>query len=389
MTKTNFAVAAVLMVAASCSTPSDSYTVSGNIAGIPDGTELYLVLRSHIGNDTVGSATVSNGRFTFEGQAPEPRLVSLIVKDSYGAYSFMLENAQIGLTGSAEASDTDSGTKYYSFDGVAVTGSPMTDTLAVKNAARARLDSAFVAYQKEYEPFMAKIQEARMADNKAALDSLYASDDYRNMSGRESELFRGLDEAFARTVAENKDSFWGPLMMIYQTSYLNADQREMYESLSDEAKESYYGKEVYQELYPIGKIGDKLPEFTATTADGKEISLADICKGKKLVLLDFWASWCRPCRAEIPNLKKIYEAYADKGFDILSVSIDKEEGPWLKAVENEGLQWTNVRDSDASIAGKYKVSAVPTMYLIDGNGCLVGENLRGEALAAKVAEILD
>lgn len=380
------AISCLLM--ASCSNPTDTYTVNGNISGLPDGTELYLLLRSHVNSDTVGTAVVNGGKFTFEGQAPEPRLVTLAVKDSYGSYSFMLENSQIELTGNVAESTADNGTKSYSFDEVVTAGSPATDMLHLKNAARERLDSAFMAHYDKYTPLMSQIQEARASENKSLYDSLAASDEYKAMAEEEGNLFKSLDKTFSETVVANKDSFWGPLLMIYQTSYLSAGQREMYDSLSDEAKNSYYGKEVYQELYPIGKIGDKLPEFTAVTRDGKEISLADIYKDKKLVLLDFWASWCRPCRAEIPNLKKIYADYADKGFDILSISIDREEEPWLKAVEAEELQWTNVRDTDTSIAAKYNVSAVPTMYLVDADGCLVAENLRGEVLAEKVAEML-
>lgn len=175
--------------------------------------------------------------------------------------------------------------------------------------------------------------------------------------------------------------------MISQTSYLSAGQRELYESLSDSAKNSYYGRLVYDELYPVGRPGDKMPEFDAVTIDGTKTGLAALCKDKKYVILDFWASWCGPCRREIPNLKEIYSDFADKGFDIISVSIDKEEKPWINAVENEGLKWVNIRDIDHSIADKYKVSAVPTMYIVDSEGRLVAENLRGEELAAKIKEL--
>ena len=114
-----------------------------------------------------------------------------------------------------------------------------------------------------------------------------------------------------------------------------------------------------------------MPEFEAVTIDGTKTSLAELCKDKKYVILDFWASWCGPCRREIPNLKAIYADHAGKGFDIISISIDKEEKPWLNAVKNEGLEWVNIRDTDHSIADKYKVSAVPTMYIIDSEGRLV------------------
>ena len=104
------------------------------------------------------------------------------------------------------------------------------------------------------------------------------------------------------------------------------------------------------------------------------------------VLVDFWASWCNPCRKEIPNLKKLYTQYADRGFQIVSISIDKKEAEWTKALKEEQLQWPNFLDTEG-IADIYKVKFVPTMYLIDAQGVMVGENLRGEALANKLAEL--
>ena len=172
-------------------------------------------------------------------------------------------------------------------------------------------------------------------------------------------------------------------------NYMSPNARDMYEQLGDSAKESFYGQFVYGQLYPVGRPGDKMPEFKSKDINGNEVDIVEFCKGKKAVLLDFWASWCGPCRREIPNLKEIYKNYADKGFDILSISIDAEEEPWLKAVKDEDLKWTNVRDTDHSIADLYKVSAVPTMYVVDGNGCLVAENLRGQELADKIAELVD
>ena len=208
------------------------------------------------------------------------------------------------------------------------------------------------------------------------------------MAAEENWFFSGLDSIFNESVKNNRESFWGPLLMIVQTSYLTAEQRDDYESLSDEAKNSYYGQLVYEELYPVGRPGDAMPKFSGKDIKGNDISLASVCEGKKYLLLDFWASWCGPCRREIPNLKEIYKKHGANGFDILSISIDQEEEPWLKAVKDEALEWNNLRDADHSIAELYHVSAVPTMYLVDSEGKLVAENLRGEELAKKIDELM-
>ena len=113
----------------------------------------------------------------------------------------------------------------------------------------------------------------------------------------------------------------------------------------------------------------------------KELEL----EGKKYLLIDFWASWCGPCRREIPNLKNLYKQYAEKGFQIVSISIDKNESDWQKALKEEGLEWPNFRSQEVS--DLYRVKSVPTMYLIDSKGVLVGTDLRGEALVKKLAEL--
>ena len=120
----------------------------------------------------------------------------------------------------------------------------------------------------------------------------------------------------------------------------------MFESMSEEAKNSYYGKMVYEQLYPANKTGEKVPDFSVVGIDGKKHSLESLLKGKKVLLIDFWASWCGPCKKEIPHLKEDYKRFAEKGFEIVSISIDQDEKAWLKAVDKLELQWPNFRDSE-------------------------------------------
>ena len=220
------------------------------------------------------------------------------------------------------------------------------------------------------------------------MDSIQATEEFRAYGEVEKYCFQAFDSVIHATVEQNRNTIWGPIALLSQLSYLSPEFREVYESFSDSIKNSFHGQLVAQELYPVGRPGDRMPEFTATSIDGKEISLSSLCKDRKCVLLDFWASWCGPCRREIPNLKEIYKRHAGDGFEIVSVSIDTDDAPWKKAVDEEKLSWTNIRDTDKSIADLYKVTSVPTMYIVDSNGCLVAENLRGEELATRIDEIL-
>lgn len=378
---------AVSLLTACGSSEKTSYTIRGEIAGIPDSSVVLISSVTHTAPDTIAEAIVTDGKFEIKGVADEPRAVTLYIKDNYGGKVFMLENGDININGVVKAEEVSDGKMRFDFGEVAVSGSPMTDTYNEKMSGRRMLDSMFMAHQTTYRPLMNRYYEARQNGNTGLVDSINASEEFNRMREAEKNLFAATDSIFEASVNANKSDFWGPLLMISQTSYLSAKQRDLYESLSDSAKNSHYGRLVYDELYPVGRPGDKMPEFEAVTIDGTKTGLAALCKDKKYVILDFWASWCGPCRREIPNLKKIYADFADKGFDIISVSIDKEEKPWINAVENEGLKWVNIRDTDHSIADKYKVSAVPTMYVVDSEGRLVAENLHGEELAEKIKEL--
>ncbi|MBT8296773.1 MAG: TlpA family protein disulfide reductase, partial [Maribacter sp.] len=130
--------------------------------------------------------------------------------------------------------------------------------------------------------------------------------------------------------------------------------------------------------------------FSAPTPTGEILALNDI-KGKA-TLIDFWAAWCRPCRAENPNVLKVYNKYHDKGLNIIGVSLDKTAEAWKKAIKDDGLIWHQVSNTayfNDAIAKMYNVDAIPAAFLLDENGVIVAKNLRGPALEAKVAELLN
>ena len=327
---------------------------------------------------------ILNGKFCFTDTISEPVAVCLRVKNTYSHFPLMVAPGNVQIEGTAR-NYVDNGETSYDLSALKVTGSPLTDKYHELCSVRDRLDSIYSANQVRFEEIQNKYKEAGKDKKKQA--EIKASAEYQALLQAENEFFAEVDKTYEKVFMDNKDTFWGPLMLITLTSYLTDDQKATYEAFSQEAKDSRYGRMVRDELYPAGKVGTKVAEFTVTDNDGKSITLAELCKDKKYILIDFWASWCNQCRKEIPNLKKVYKEYADKGFQIISISIDKKKADWEKALKEEQLAWPNYLDN-GDVAATYKVKMIPTMYLIDTNGIMVGENLRGEALSAKLAELL-
>jgi len=148
---------------------------------------------------------------------------------------------------------------------------------------------------------------------------------------------------------------------------------------------------------PTGlEIGNRAPDLTFQSPDGKQLTLSDL-KGK-MVLIDFWASWCMPCRVENPNLVNVYKTYKNnkfkggEGFTIYSVSLDKTKEAWLEAIEKDKLEWENhvsdLKGWEAEPAAIYHIEAIPANFLIDGNGIIVAKNLRAEALGDTIMNLL-
>ena len=383
----NFSCMAImgLMAMACTSQPVvDGYVLKGHIEGLPDGTHVQLVPVSHDSELPFADTTVVNGQFVFTGKMEEPRAFHLLVKDAYGSRNLMLENTQMEVTGKLVVKKEADGGVSYNLSSLSVKGSPLSARYDSLLSARTYMDSLYALNARKFAAFDSLMQVAYVAKDQAKIQALRQREDGKARADK--AFFGTVDSLYRQVVMTNKDSFWGPLMMISFTSYLSEDMKPWYEALSPAAQQSYYGQKVKEELYPAGKEGTVVPDFKVKDKTGKEVSLSELRQGKKYVLIDFWASWCNPCRKEIPNLKKLYAQYSGKGFEIVSISIDQKKADWEKALKEEGLTWPNFLD-ETGVAALYKVKFVPTMYLITADGVMVGENLRGEALATKLKEL--
>ena len=369
---------------ASCNAAQKGYVVTGEVEGLADSTVLELVPLSHEKEEPLAEAIVLGGKFELTGEVSEPICVHLKVKDAYGYHTLMVDpTTKATITGSVTEGKAWDGTPQYGWN-TKTEGSPLTDEFNTLAAEREQLNKLYADNQEKFKDVHAKLGTLKGKE----LDDFKKGPEYWALSQSDSIFFHTADSVINGLILRNKDNIWGPIMAVYNMSYFTPDQREIFNQFSDEAKNSFLGKKMREELWPSGGVGDKIKAFTLKDEAGKEYTFEQLAQGKKYVLIDFWASWCAPCRKEIPNVKAQYAKYKDKGFEVVSISIDRDANAWKKALEEEQLQWPNFLSTE--VADQFKVKAVPTMILVDAEGTIVAENenARGENLANKLAELL-
>jgi peroxiredoxin len=355
----------VIIFAWACSS-EPQYIVKGKIEG-SDSITFFLQKRESGQTINIDSAISKNGSFTMKGGAVEyPQLVQLVAGDTRKRTSFYLENSKISIEGTLDSlfKATISGSKtqdeYQSFIDV---NKPLND---------------------EYSALYSDYQSATQSGDAARVAEIE----------REAEdLQERMIENQKNFVKENPSSFVSPSVLSSLAYDMEAAELEEIINKFDPeiARLSQVAalKDRVQVMKSVA-IGQKAPDFTMNDVDGNPVTLSSKF-GPKLLLLDFWAGWCGPCRQENPNVVRVYEEFNKKGFDVFGVSLDQTKEDWLKAIEDDKLTWTHVSDLkywDNAAARLYAVQAIPANFLLDENGTIIGKNLRAEDLYNKVSEVL-
>ncbi|MCC6251226.1 MAG: AhpC/TSA family protein [Bacteroidia bacterium] len=351
-----------------CSNKSDSGTIKGTISNAKEG---YVYLDEITANNFItqdSSKLGSSGNFELTFNTKETGFFRIRLSESNYILLILNEKEQVEFTGDAN-----------NLGGTAkVKGSEETSKLFeathVLQSNAERLDSINTVYQ-----------NAQGSEN---IDEITA-----NLQAAYMEIINN-ETVFVKDFIDKNINSLACLAVIDK---LSSDEHLEYYNKLDKALIKKYPNLPYTKLFhdkvaELNKlgIGSEAPEITLNTPEGKSISLNSL-RGK-VVLIDFWASWCRPCRMENPNVVRIYNAYKDKGFDIYSVSLDKEKGAWEEAIKADGLVWpSHVSDLgywQSSVVKQYNLTGIPFTCLIDKNGKIIAKGLRGDALEAKIKEAL-
>jgi len=363
-----FVLFAVLAIAVSCA-KEPKFIVSGTINGAENGTVLLQKIGPE-GYSVIDSAVLKNGTFKIEGFIEYPQMVVLSLKDKRGGLNFFIENAEINIVGNADS--------LYQ---ASVTGSKTQSEYETYKASFNELNA-------ERRKVFDRYREARMAGNEELASTI--EKEMEAMDGKQLTMNKEF-------IINNPASYVTPTVigdpqMLY---YLEADEMESLLGKLDTTLNKVQAiadlKERLEHLKAVA-VGQKAPDFTLNDVNGNPVSLYSKIGGTtKLLLVDFWASWCGPCRRENPNVVKVWKEYNKKGFDVFGVSLDTDGDAWKKGIEEDHLSWTHVSELNRfnTVPVKlYAVIAIPANFLIDGNGIIVGHNLTGDDLAAKVKEIL-
>lgn len=356
------------------------------LTGLPDTVKVGARLIDGEKQSPVYEAQPVNGSATvrFDIPAGDGRGFYLIINQQNTGYCFVLSSGE-QATASGEVSMVNG---YYRVAHFKLTGSPTDASYRQNRVDRDALNKVYVAYHDN--PTFKEYDQAYRDKDTARAEAITKTEGWKKFTADEEAFFTMVDSTYKAVHKANGGSWLGPFMMLTDYSYLTEAQLPELEQMSDAAKNSFYGKIVKNEIVPASPVGQVMPDFTFTDHNtGKTTSLFAVLKQSKYVLLDFWASWCRPCRMEIPNVKANYEKYHAKGFDVVSISADQREADWLKALDQEKMAWPQGLDVKGDYQELYDVQYYPTTYLLDHDGRVVVKDVRGEALGKKLAELFD
>ncbi len=357
----------------SCNNLKDNeFVISGTANGIENGKKVFLEVQTETGSTAKDTAVVTDGKFELRGISEELDLGFVRFDNEQINMPVILEEGNITLTIVKDSLHKST-----------LGGTPNNEKFQKFNTESRVISEKVVKFEKENGPIM---KQAQMAQDTATVNRLIK--EYQNFQNE-------MNDYSKKFIKENSDAYLSVLLLenFLMRQYLTADEVKTYfEGLDKSLQETKSGKKIKTALDAMTAIvvGKPAPNFSGPSPEGKTISLKESLG--KVTIIDFWASWCAPCRAENPNVVALYNEFHSKGLNIIGVSLDKDAAKWKEAIAKDGLIWSHVSNLkfwEDPIAKQYNIQSIPATYILDAKGVIVAKDLRGEAVKAKVKELLD
>ncbi|AWI26925.1 TlpA disulfide reductase family protein [Flavobacterium pallidum] len=378
------------MAAVSCKKAGENeFIITADAKGVADGTEVFLVKQDSTGRIVnVDTAKVQGGKFEFEGKVTEPTQHYIKMQEK-GKTEQQSKYANQGFTLILEQGDINVQVDKDTLQKSKVTGTLSNDSFAeyLELPVLKKVKAYEQANQKKYTAAMQKNDTATMGE----------------IIRKYKPLSEAVKKESLKFIEKNPKSYYSLLFLSQNLREKDADLNKLqkdFDNLDPSLKKTYIGKKVKEMIPQIKQfqeanaksgpaVGTAAPEFSAPTPDGKTLSLKQAMG--KVTLVDFWASWCGPCRKESPNVVALYNEFHAKGLNIISVSLDQDAAKWKEAIAADKLAWahvSNLKQWKEPIAMQYNVKSIPATFLLDSRGIIVAKDLQGEALKEKVASLL-
>ncbi len=363
------------------------YKISGSVPGTPDGMKVYL----YNWNTPVDSSVVKGGKFVLTGKVDVPTRYQLLIDlspDKVESYEKDLRGSDVFVDNvdiKYESPSIDSLPSRNSFrrkvkGNVTVTGSPVHDL--------------FLSYQEKLKPYRTRNSEAW--DKYLQVYHIPASEGVfntregialtREMNDAQKEITR-IQWDFIKANPKSPVSVDVAQNMVYTAKFSKADMDNLLQAIDPSLRETPGYKQLKESLESMAPIalGEKYKDLELVDENGKTVQLSDYVKPGQYNMVEFWASWCGPCRGEIPHLRHVYDAYGkgEDAFNMISVSIDDKEKDWKQALKEENMKWTQLCDLKGwkgEVINKYKIQGVPFCLILDKEGRIIDHGVRGSEL---------
>ena len=371
MKKIVFIITSALLFVACNNLKDNEFLISGTANGVENGKKVFIEVQTETGSLAKDTAVVTDGKFELKG-----------ITDGIDIGFVRIENEEINLPIILEEGNININIVKDSLHKSTLGGTPNNDKFQKFNTESRAISEKVAKFEKDNGPEM---QKAQMSNDTVTINKLLK--EYKKFQNE-------MNDYSKKFIKENPDAYLSVLLLenFLMRQYLTPEEIKSYfEGLDKDVKETKSGKKIKTALDSMSAIviGKPAPNFSAPSPEGKTISLKESLG--KVTIIDFWASWCGPCRAENPSVVALYNEFHPQGLNIIGVSLDKDAAKWKEAIAKDGLIWphvSNLKFWEDPIAKQYNVQSIPATFILDEKGNIVAKDLRGEELRAKVAALL-